>query len=103
MKEEITAKKNLELVSHYVINAYNSLEIKEKGRIQFYLKHKDESISCFFAADGQRMIFEFGEIKDYDVKLTSTLYDWIDLASNRLDPIWGVILKKMKFLDYLQN
>ena len=97
MKQEITAQNSLEILSHYIIDAYNSSDIKEKGKIQFCLKHQEKNISCYLTADGQKMIFEFGEIKDYDVKLTSTLYDWLDLANNKLNPILGVISKKLKF------
>ncbi|MCP4181164.1 MAG: hypothetical protein GY756_25650, partial [bacterium] len=42
------------------------------------------------------MNFQFGKINDYDVVLASTLYDWLDLANGKLNPIWGILTKKLK-------
>ncbi len=97
MKQFITPKKNLEILSQYIINAYDSALIKEKGSIQFKLKHLDEDIFCYFLANGEKMVFNIGELEYFDVKLTANLYDWLDLANNKLKPFWGVLTKKLKF------
>jgi Multimeric flavodoxin WrbA len=97
MKPEITPQTNLEMLSHYIIDAYNAASAKEKGAIQFHLKHLGQEISCYFLADGRNMVFHFGELERYDVKLTAALYDWLALANNRLNPILGVISQKLKF------
>ncbi len=97
MKQEITARKNLESLSKYIIDAYDSAQVKEKGCIQFELRYKDEDISCYFQSNGEKMIFDFGKKENYNVKLTAGLYDWLDLANNRLNPVLGIITKKLKF------
>ena len=79
MKEEISPHKNLEILSHYIIDSYNSAPEKAMGSIQLHLKHQGENISCYLSADGEQMIFNFGELEKYDVKLTSGHYDWLDL------------------------
>ena len=97
MKPEITPQTNLEILSHYMIDAYDAASTKEKGAIQFHLKHLEQEISCYLLADGQKMIFNFGELEHYDVRLTTALYDWLALANNRLNPVWGVITRKLRF------
>ncbi len=97
MKQEITPKINLEILSQYIIRAYDSALIKEKGSIQFKLKHLDEDIFCYYLADGEKMVFNFGELEYFDAKLTTSLYNWLDLANSKLNPVWGIITKKIKF------
>ena len=78
MKQEITSRDNLTILSKYIISAFDSSENRKKGSIQFDLKHSGENIFCYFVSDGKKLAFDFGEIKDYDVKLTSSLYDWLE-------------------------
>ena len=97
MKKEITPKENITLLSRYIIDAYDSSPIKEKGSIQLHLTHLGDCLECYIVSDGKEMIFDFGQINNYDVKLTATLYNWLDLAGGRLNPAWGVITRKLKF------
>ena len=43
------------------------------------------------------MTFNFGDLEKYDVKLTAKHYDWLDLAAGKLNPVLGVITKKLQF------
>jgi multimeric flavodoxin WrbA/putative sterol carrier protein len=97
MQQEITPKKNLETLSRYIINAYSSAPIKEKGIIQLRLQHQGEHIPCYFLSNGKEMTFNFGEVDNYDVKLITDLYDWLDLANDKLNPVWGILTKRLKF------
>jgi multimeric flavodoxin WrbA/putative sterol carrier protein len=97
MKQEITALKCLETYSRYIIGAYNNAENKEKGTIQFFFHHNEDSINCYFTADGQKMEFYFGETGMYDVQVKTTLYDWLDLGNGKLNPFFGVLTKKIRF------
>src|SRR5271157_4001058 len=97
MKEEVTPQENLEILSRYIIDAYDSAPEKEKGSIQLQLHHKGKDVSCYLSADGTKMDFGFGGLNSYDVKLATDLYTWLDLANGRLNPVWGVITGKLKF------
>ena len=59
MKEEVSPQKNLEILSHYIIDSYNSAPEKAMGSIQFHLKHQGENISCYLSADGEQMTLQF--------------------------------------------
>lgn len=97
MKKETTCKENQRKLAHYIIKAYENSKNRESGKIQLDLTHAQERIHCYFTADGNNMNFAFGEIDDYDVKLSSSLYNWLDLANGKLNPVWGVISKKLYF------
>ncbi len=97
MKEEISSRENLTILSCYIIDAFNSSSKKEKGSIRLDLEFRDEKILCYFVSDGDKLVFDFGCIKTYDVKLTASLYDWLELARGKLNPVWGAVTGKLKF------
>jgi len=97
MKNLPTPLEVLENMFSYIIENYSSSEEKEEGTIQFSLTHEGEEIECYLEANLEEMIFSEGKIENPNVTLSSTLYNWIDLAANRLSPVKGVITKKLNF------
>ncbi|MHA1465325.1 MAG: NAD(P)H-dependent oxidoreductase [Candidatus Heimdallarchaeaceae archaeon] len=97
MKNLPTPLEVLENMFSYIIENYPAKEEKEEGTIQFFLAHKGEEIECYIEANSKELIFSEGIIKNPTVTLWSTLYNWLDLAANRLNPVKGVMTKKLKF------
>ncbi len=87
----------MKIMFQYIADAYNSAQMKEKGVLQFCLQHIGENINCYFVADGIEMKFFEGVSDNYNVRLESSLANWLSLAENKLNPIWGVISRKLKF------
>ena len=81
----------------YIADAYKELSVKEKGIIQFCLSEDNEKIDCYFVADGDELKFVEGINESYNVKLEASLSDWLRLAEKRLNPVIGVITRRLKF------
>jgi multimeric flavodoxin WrbA len=81
----------------YISGAYEKSPVKNKGVIQLLLTHADMRIECFFFADGYKIGMEFGKHQNPTCTLSTTLYAWLDLSSNRLNPVWGAITGRLKF------
>jgi len=97
MKDLPTPLEVLENMFSYTIENYSAKEEKEEGAIQFFLTHKGEEVECYLEVNLEKMTFSKGRIDNPDVTLSSTLYNWLDLAANRLNPVKGVITKKLNF------
>ena len=87
----------MKMMHQYISDAYNELATKETGIIQFILIEKGEKINCFFKADGENLLFSEGISDNYDVSLESSLSDWLALADKRLNPLVGILLRRLKF------
>jgi len=97
MKRSPTPSKILRDLFNTVIAIYSDLEEKKEGSVQFFLTHEGEMINCYIKTDLNEMIYSEGIIKNPTVTLHSTLYNWLDLAASRLNPVVGVITRKLKF------
>jgi len=97
MKTIPTSMEVLSNLFNYISEGYSTLEEKEEGTIQLFLTHEGEKIECYLEADLKELKYVEGRIKNPTVTLSSTLYNWLDLAANRLNPIKGVMTKKLKF------
>jgi len=97
MIETLTPIKIMENLVSYMSEAYSVSDKKAEGAIQFILKHEGKEIACYLQTDLEKMSFSEGLAQNPTVTLQSTLYNWLDLAAGRLNPIVGVITRKLKF------
>ncbi|MDR1455777.1 MAG: NAD(P)H-dependent oxidoreductase [Tannerella sp.] len=72
---------------------------KEKGNgfIQFYFSHKNQKWSCYIKADENQLEFYTGAADNPTVTLRCDFFRWLDLSSGKLNPVWGMITRKLKF------
>jgi multimeric flavodoxin WrbA/putative sterol carrier protein len=75
------------------------LSHKEKGTgiIQFYFLHKDRYWVCYIKTDENHLEFCVGKAQNPTVTLRCDFYHWLDLASGKLNPVWGAVTQKLKF------
>ena len=96
----------MELLADGLNKAYLNQQERFEGIIQFCLKHEREDIECYFEVDDKGVTFKKGTASNPVVTLKSTLYTWLDLAAGRLNPIMGVITKRLRFkgdVSFLSN
>lgn len=98
MKKVLSPIEVMAELTSYMIDAYSTHEPKIEGAIQFLLEHKGEKTECYLKTDLVEMVFSEGIIENPTVTLQSSLYDWLDLSANRLNPAIGVMKKKLKFI-----
>jgi multimeric flavodoxin WrbA/putative sterol carrier protein len=74
-------------------------EHKEKGNgiIQFYFSHKNQDWICYIKADENHLEFQTGTADNPTVTLRCNFFRWLELSSGKLNPVWGVITRKLKF------
>ncbi|MDR3351179.1 MAG: NAD(P)H-dependent oxidoreductase [Prevotellaceae bacterium] len=72
---------------------------KEKGTgiIQFYLFHKNQEWVCYIKTGENRLEFCTGRADNPTVTLRCDFFHWLDLASGKLNPVWGMITQKLRF------
>ena len=87
----------MKIMHQYISDAYKELPTKEKGIIQFCLSEDNEIINCYFRANGEDLLFNEGISTTYNVRLESSFSDWLALAENRLNPVLGVLFRRLKF------
>ena len=97
MKELPKPMDVMKTMHQYIADAYNELQLKEKGIIQFCLHEKNDMITCYFDANGEELKFVEGMSDTCDVKIESSLNDWLALAAKKLHPFIGVITRKIRF------
>jgi len=97
MKQLLTPYQVMQELVKTLNKAYLKKTKKTEGVIQFYLTHKKNKINCYLQVNYQKLVLHEGIYKNPTVTLTSSFYNWLDLASKRLNPVWGVITKKLKF------
>jgi multimeric flavodoxin WrbA/putative sterol carrier protein len=97
MKELPRPMDVMKIMHQYIADAYRELPTREKGIIQFCLSEGGERINCYFTADGKELNLFEGSSEVYNVKIEAKLADWLALAEKRLNPLLGIILRKLKF------
>ncbi|MDR3705405.1 MAG: NAD(P)H-dependent oxidoreductase [Paludibacteraceae bacterium] len=97
MKEVPTPIHVMRMMHRYIADAYRELSLKEKGVLQFCLTEGSEKINCYFTANGDELTFTEGISDTYNVRLDCSLANWLALADNRLNPVIGVLFRRLKF------
>jgi multimeric flavodoxin WrbA/putative sterol carrier protein len=70
---------------------------KGNGTIQFYFSHRNQEWTCHIKADENHLTFYTGTIDNPTVTLRCDFFRWLDLSSGKLNPVWGVMTRKLKF------
>ena len=97
MKETITPISIMELMVDKLQQKYPEHDHKREGIIQFHLKHEDERIDCFIESTQENLIFNEGVADNPTVIVKSSFYNWLDLAGGKLNPVLGVMTRKLIF------
>jgi len=87
----------MKLLSENLNKAYLNQENRFNGIIQFCLNHQGNNIDCYFKISNDGVSYHKGIADNANVTVRSSLYDWLDLAAGRLNPVFGVLTKKLKF------
>jgi putative NADPH-quinone reductase/putative sterol carrier protein len=87
----------MKTMHQYIADAYLESPDKQQGTIQFCLHEGDEKIDCYFAADGHDLKLVEGISESYNVRLESSFSNWLALAEKRLNPVVGVLFRRLKF------
>ncbi|MDR0606276.1 MAG: NAD(P)H-dependent oxidoreductase [Bacteroidales bacterium] len=81
-----------------ILNAqYSTHKEKKAGIIQFYFSHKNQEWICYVKADENHLELCVGTADSPTVTLRCDFYHWLDLSSGKLNPVWGMITRKLKF------
>ena len=97
MKESLTPMGIMEMMVDKLQQKYPDHEYKAEGTIQFHLKHENELITCFIESTQNELIFNQGVVQKPTVTVEASFYNWLDLAAGRLNPVWGVMSRKLIF------
>jgi multimeric flavodoxin WrbA/putative sterol carrier protein len=76
---------------------YPAHKEKGTGNIQFYFSCKNREWICYIKADENHLEFCAGTAARPTVTLRCDFFHWLDLASGKLNPIWGAVTRKLKF------
>ena len=97
MKRLASPEENLTKLFTYIIKAYNKNPKETEGTIQFNIHREEETHNYYLKVDRNQMNVEKGMTPNPTTTLTASLLDWLDLAAGRLNPIMGVIKRKLQF------
>lgn len=97
MKEALKPMAIMEMMVDKLQEKYADHKPKAEGIIQFHLTHNEEKIDCYINSDNTKLQFVEGIANDPTVTIKSTFYNWLDLAGGKLNPILGVVTRKLKF------
>jgi multimeric flavodoxin WrbA/putative sterol carrier protein len=76
---------------------YPSHENKGTGIIQFHFSHDNQEWICYIKVDETRLEFCIGTSDNPTVSLRCHFFSWLELSSGKLNPVWGMITRKLKF------
>ena len=97
MKEKLSPISIMEKMVEKLQQSYISHDNKAEGILQFQLKHNKEIILCYIQADYKELKLHIGEAGNPTVTIKSSFYDWLDLAGGKLNPVVGVMTRKLRF------
>ncbi len=97
MKEALSPYPIMEKMVEKLQYYYPNHDHKSEGVIQFHLSHENETIDCYIQADNNELKFFKGVSSDPTVTVKSSFYNWLDLAGGKLNPVLGVMTRKLRF------
>lgn len=97
MKAMLEPFQIMESLIEYVNDAYFYNKLELEGTIQFHLKHKDATLDCFVDVTKKKLILNEGIGINPTVILSATLYNFLNLSSGKLNPVIGVLTRKLRF------
>lgn len=97
MKELQSPYEIMEKMVEKLQENYPSHKKRLNGTIQFYFTHNGSVVNCYIESNKEQLKLFSGLVEKPTVSVKSTFYNWLKLASGKLNPIIGVITGKMKF------
>jgi len=97
MKNMLNPFEIMEILIEYVNDAYSISEIKLEGIIQFHLTYQDVVYDFFVDVSKDKLTLYEGKEANSTVVLKSKLYHFLDLASGKLNPVIGVLTRRLRF------
>lgn len=74
---------------------YPEHDKKGNGIIQFHFTHENQKIDCYIQSSPKELKLFEGIAENPTVTVISSFYSWLDLAFGRLNPLVGVITRKL--------
>lgn len=97
MKVLPTVNEIMELIIKHVDKAYRINKVNVIGNIQFNLKEENKIYNYTLNVQKESLSLVQGHSKISTVSLQCSLSDFLDLASGKLNPVFGVITRRLKF------
>lgn len=76
---------------------YPNHDKKKEGTIQFNLIHENECIDCYIKSDDKELKYFKGINDNPTVAVKASFYNWLGLAGGKLNPVLGVMTRKLRF------
>ncbi len=97
MKDMLTPLEIMEKMVEKLQAWYPTHNYKKEGSIQFHLKHNTSVVECYIKATKESLTFYHGITDHPTVSVKSTFYNWLDLAGGKLNPVFGILSRKLIF------
>lgn len=97
MKEIQSPYEIMETMVEKLQENYLTHDKRLEGVMQFNFKHLGEEINCYIESTEERLILKQGISDNPTVSVTAEFYNWLKLAGGKLNPIIGVLTRKLKF------
>jgi multimeric flavodoxin WrbA/putative sterol carrier protein len=76
---------------------YPAHKEKGNGTIRFYFSYKNQEWPCHLKVDENHIEFHVGDTDNPTVTLRCHFFQWLSLSAGKLNPVWGMITRKLKF------
>jgi len=97
MKILPTIDETIELLIKHVNHAYKENKIRLIGSIQFYLEEDKKIYRYLLNVDRDCLTLDYGLDENPTVSLKCKLSDFLDLSAGKLNPIIGVLTRRLNF------
>jgi len=97
MKELQSPYQIMEKMVEKLQENYPNHSKRSQGIIQFYFTHKSKNIDCFIESSETTLILKPGLAESSNVSIKTSFYNWLNLAGGKLNPVIGVLTRKLKF------
>jgi len=97
MKEMLSPLHIMEKMVNKLQTYYPTHDYKREGSIQFHLRHESQVVDCYIRVDDESLKFGQGIVENPTVTVKTKFYNWLDLAAGKLNPVLGVMSRKLIF------
>jgi len=97
VKEIPTPFKIIENMVAKLQMAYPEHDKQADAIIQFHFTHKNQKIDCYMQSKNNELKLFDGIADDPTVSIKCSFYDWFKLAEGKLNPVWGMFTRRLKF------
>lgn len=96
MKKLKTPDEIITAVFEPLLEKIKRSSIKDFGTIQFKFTHLDEELGYYLDIQQDNQCFKAGLVQNPRVTVQSSLFTWLAISSNRLNPVLAVVTGKLK-------